>query len=348
MIEIKKHLITSNESIGTALKMLDMLRHDLTLFVINEKEELIGTVTDGDVRRGLLKGLLISDNINEVTNTNFHFIRKETYKISELNAAKKLGIQILPVLDEQKKILTLINFSSHKSYLPLDTVIMAGGEGIRLRPMTQDLPKPLLKVGDKAIIEHTIDRLILFGIENVQISINYLGDKIKEYLGDGSRKNIQVSYINEKDKLGTIGSVSLATEFINDNILIMNSDLLTNIDLEEFFTEFEEKQADMAVACVPYVVNIPYAILDTDPEKVLALKEKPNIMYHCNAGIYLIKKKHLDKIPKNTFFNATDLIEKLIAENKKVTYYTILGYWLDIGKMDDFIKAQNDIKHIKL
>lgn len=347
MVDLNKHLIYYKESIATALKMLDMLGKDLTLFAINEKEELIGTLTDGDIRRGILKGLTIADSITKITNKNFRFISKVDYQVSEIIAAKKLAIQILPVIDHKKKIIALINFSSHKSYLPLDSVIMAGGEGIRLRPMTQNLPKPLLKVGDKPIIEHTIDRLILFGIENIQISINYLGDKITGYFGDGSSKNVNISYITEKDKLGTIGSLSLANEFINDNILVMNSDLLTNIDLEEFYTEFENKEADMSIACVPYIVNIPYAILDTDTDKVLSLQEKPNLTYHSNAGIYLIKKEHIDKIPKNAFFNATDLIEKLIAENKKVTYYPILGYWLDIGKMDDFRKAQNDITHIK-
>jgi dTDP-glucose pyrophosphorylase len=348
MADIRKHLIYHKEPLSTALQMLETLGEDLTLFAINEEGQLMGTLTDGDVRRGLLRGLLISDSIDEITNTKFSFIRKGNYKVSEISEAKKLGIQILPVLDEKNKIVRLINFLSHKSYLPVDTVIMAGGEGIRLRPMTQNLPKPMLKVGEKPIIEHTIDRLVQFGIENIQISINYMGDKIQDFLRDGSHKNIRVSYIIEKDKLGTIGSVSLAAAFHNDNVLIMNSDLLTNIDLEEFFTEFAEKQADMSVACVPYVVNIPYAIMETDSDKVLSLKEKPNITYHSNAGIYLIKKEHLEKIPKNTFFNATDLIEKLIAENKKVTYYPILGYWLDIGKMDDFHKAQQDIKHIKL
>ena len=181
----------------------------------------------------------------------------------------------------------------------------------------------------------------------VTISINYLGEQIIQHFGNGGNKNISIKYVTEKEKLGTIGSVSLVEKFYHNDILVMNSDLLTNIDLEEFYRKFVKKDAAMSVACIPYTVNIPYAIVETDAESVLSLKEKPNLTFHSNAGIYLIKKEFLNLIPKNSFFNATDMIESIIAHNKKVTYYSVLGYWLDIGKMDDFKKAQEDFKHIK-
>jgi len=347
MAHINKHIIHFKQTLATALQMLNDLGEDLTLFVVNDEEQLMGTLTDGDVRRGLLGGLKIEDEVTRFMRDKFRYIHKNDYKVTDITKAKELGIQILPVVDEKKRICKLINFSTHKSYLPVDAVIMAGGEGIRLRPLTEKLPKPLLTIGDKPIMEHGVDRLIQYGVENVTVSINYLGDKLIEYFGDGSRKGISVSYVRETEKLGTIGSLSLVENISNDHILLMNSDLLTNIDLEEFFNEYESKEADMSVACIPYTVNIPYAILDTDHENVLGLKEKPNLTYHSNAGIYLIRKKHVERIPKGKFFNATDLIDNLIADNKKVTYYPILGYWLDIGKMDDFNKAQEDIKHIK-
>lgn len=348
MINIKKHIIHQKQPLKVALEMLNEVGNDLTLFVISDEEKLIGTLTDGDVRRGLLNGLGITESIDKFMKNDFRFISKNAYGVKDIIKAKQMLIDILPVLDEKKNIVKLINFSTHYSYLPIDAVIMAGGEGIRLRPLTDNIPKPLLKVGSKPIMEHLIDRLIRFGIENIQISINYLGDKIIDYFKDGAEKHISISYIKEIGKLGTIGSLGLVNDFKNNHVLVMNSDLLTNIDLEKFFNDYESKNADISVACIPYNVNIPYAILDTNHEHVLGLTEKPTFTYHSNAGIYLIKKEHIKRIQQNKFLNATDLIDDMIADKLKVTYYPVLDYWLDIGKMDDYNKAQRDIQHIKL
>ncbi|MDP1725455.1 MAG: nucleotidyltransferase family protein [Bacteroidota bacterium] len=348
MPDFKKHIIHENAQISVALNMLNDLGENLTLFAINEKEELTATLTDGDVRRGLLNGYGITESISKITNSNFFFIKKGHESLSEVIRAKQKGIQILPIVNDKMKIVNMVFFSVNKSYLPLDCLIMAGGEGIRLRPLTEHLPKPMLKIGDKPIIEHGIDMLKQYGIENIQISINYLGDKVIEYFGDGTNKNLNISYIRENKKLGTIGSLSLADNFTNDVILVMNSDLLTNINLEDFYLDFINKNADMSVASIPYTVNIPYAIMDIQNENIVGLKEKPNLTFQSNAGIYLIKKLFIEKIPLNEVYNATDLIENLISNKNKVIYYPILGYWLDIGKMDDFRKAQEDVKHIKL
>ena len=347
MIDIKKHIINQHQPLSSALIMLNELGNDLTLFVVDNEEQLIGTLTDGDSRRGLLNGLSINDSVVQFMKETYRFIYNHNYKIKEITNAKEIGVKILPVVDANKRIIHLINFSKYKSYLPISAVIMAGGEGIRLRPLTDNLPKPLLEIGNKPIIEYGIDWLIQYGINDFKISINYLGEKIVNHFGDGSSKNIFISYIHEKNKLGTIGSVSLVDNYKHDSILVMNSDLLTSFDLEEFFIQHESKNADMSVACIPYNVNIPYAIMDTDHENVLSFKEKPTITYQSNAGIYLIKKEHLKRIPQNHYFNATDLIDNLISGNKKVIYYPILGYWLDIGKMDDYKKAQEDVRYIK-
>lgn len=346
MAKLELHLIDRHKTIADALYQMNELGPDLTLFV-TEKGQLCGSLTDGDIRRNLLKGVTINDSIESIMNKNFKYIRSKIFSIHDIDHIKTDDIKILPVVDENMHVLKLINFSECRSALPLDTVIMAGGEGMRLRPLTEKTPKPLLKIGDKPIMEHSIDHLIQYGIENVTISINYLGEQIEEYFQNGANKNISIRYVTEKEKMGTMGSVSLITHFEHDDVLIMNSDLLTNIDIEEFYRDFVKKDAAMSVACIPYTVNIPYAIVETKDESILSLKEKPNLTYHSNAGIYLVKKKFLESIPKDAFFNATDLIDKLISENQKVTYYTILGYWLDIGKMDDFRKAQEDIKHIR-
>ena len=219
---------------------------------------------------------------------------------------------------------------------------------MRLRPYTENLPKPLLKVGDKPIIEHNIDRLEAYGINNIYVSINYLGEKIENFLGNGKQKGLHIKYVKEQKPLGTIGSMSLVETFDNDTVLLMNSDLLTNIDFEDFFLSFEQKNADMAVATIPFTVNVPYAIFEVDAEKVISLSEKPTYTYYSNAGIYLIKKELLKLIPVNVAFDATEFMQSVIQSGHKLIYYSILGYWLDIGQHDEYRKAQEDIKHIKL
>jgi NDP-sugar pyrophosphorylase family protein len=242
----------------------------------------------------------------------------------------------------------VINFRKLKSYLPVDAVIMAGGRGERLKPFTDSVPKPLLKVGGKPIIEHNIDRLSAYGIFDMWISIRYLGDQIKDYFGNGSSKYLNINYIEEKDPLGTAGALSMVKQFNHDTVLLMNSDLLTNIDFEDFYLFFETESADMAVACIPYKVNIPYAVMETDAHVITGFVEKPTYTHYSNTGIYLIKKKLIELIPKEIFYQATDLMEELIRQKMKVAAYPMMGYWLDIGKHDDFTKAQEDIKHLNL
>jgi NDP-sugar pyrophosphorylase family protein len=234
-----------------------------------------------------------------------------------------------------------------RSYLPIDAVIMAGGRGQRLSPLTDSIPKPLLLVGDKPIIDHNISRLSQYGIDDFWISVKYLGQQIETYFGNGLERNININYVWEDKPLGTIGAVSQINNLQHDYILVSNSDLLTNLDYEHFFLDFIERDADISIVTIPYQVNIPYAVLETLDGEVKNFKEKPIYTYYSNGGIYLIKKTALESIPRNSYFNATDLIEELIHKNKKVISYPMVGYWLDIGNPQDYEKAQKDIKNIK-
>jgi NDP-sugar pyrophosphorylase family protein len=230
----------------------------------------------------------------------------------------------------------------------MDALIMAGGEGRRLRPLTEKTPKPLLKVGDKPIIEYNIERLRLYGIQNIYISVKYLGKQLVDYFGDGSSYGVNIKYIWEEESLGTIGAVSLISGLSHDLLLIMNSDLLTNIDFEDFYLTHLEKESDMTVAAVPYHVKVPYAVLETQDHRVLSFIEKPTYTYYSNGGIYLIEKDLASWVPPNSHYNATDLMQEVIHRNRRLTNYPLLGYWLDIGRHEDFEKAQSDIKHINL
>ena len=348
MINYKNHLILTKTPIREALSQLTILGIDAIIFVIDKNEILLGSITDGDIRRGLINGISIDEPIDTIIRQTPKFIEKGNYDIKDIIKFREENYRIIPVLDHNKRVINIINFRNLYSYLPLDAVIMAGGRGQRLSPLTDTIPKPLLKVGDKSIIQHNIDRLTFFGIDDYWISLNYLGDMIKQQIGFGTEKNIKINYITEKKPLGTLGAISNINEFKHDHILVTNSDVLTNLDYEDFYLQFLNNNADMAVVTIPYEVKIPYAVLETKNSNILSLKEKPTYTYYSNAGIYLIKRTLLKFIPEGVFYNTTDLIETLIANNKKVFSYPMLGYWLDIGNPEDYLKANNDIKNLKL
>lgn len=344
----RDHLILSKSIIKQALVQFNHLSQDAIIFVVDEEDKLIGALTDGDVRRGLLKGFTIDSSVDEVIQENPRYIVKGQNNLEKIIEFREGDFRIVPVVDENHRVVNVINFRKIRSYLPIDAVIMAGGRGQRLQPLTDAIPKPLLKVGNKAIMEHNLDRLALFGIDDFWISVKYLGEQIESHFGKGKEKNINIEYVWEDEPLGTIGAVAQIKNFEHDYILITNSDLLTNIDYELFFLEFIKKNADLAVLTIPYQVNIPYAVLETNNGIVKSFKEKPIYTYYSNGGIYLLKKEMLKFIPDNTFFNATDLMEELIKNDFKVISVPFSGYWLDVGKHEDFEKAQEDIKYIKL
>lgn len=348
MRNYRDHLILSGASIKSALIQLDLLARDAIMFVVNEQDQLVGSLTDGDVRRGLIKGLSIDQSVDEIIQPNPKFIRKGEADIERVIAYREGSFRILPILDNDNKIVNVINFRETKSYLPVDAVIMAGGRGQRLKPLTDTTPKPLLKVGDKPIMEHNLDRLALYGIDDFWVSVKYLGEQIESYFGDGGDRNVNIQYVWEDEPLGTIGAVSKIDNFLHDYVLITNSDVLTNLDYEHFFLDFLKQGADFSVVTIPYHVDIPYAVLETNNGVIHNFKEKPTYTYYSNGGIYLMKKEILKHIPSNSFFNTTDLMELIIKEKYKVVSYPLVGYWLDVGKHEDFKKAQDDIKHIKL
>ena len=348
MRHYKEHLIETGTTIKEALKVLDRLAKDAITFVVDSNGKLLGSMTDGDVRRGLIKDVSLNQPVDDIIQTNPKFIRKSNYDIEKVIEYRENNFQILPILNSDNQIINVINFNDLKSYLPVDVVIMAGGKGTRLRPLTESTPKPLLEVGDKPILEHNIQRLSLFGMDDFWITINYLGNQIENHFGNGSGRNLNIEYVWEDKPLGTAGALSKIDNFKHDHILLTNSDLLTDLDYEDFFISFLEEDADMSVVTIPYKVDVPYAVLETTNGHVMSFKEKPTYTYYSNAGIYLMKKEVRQYIPEDDFYDTTHLMEDLIANGKKVFSYAHTGYWLDVGKHEDFEKAQEDIKNIDL
>lgn len=347
MIEdISKCIIKEDTSILDALCLLDKLPSDaLTLFVVNSDNVLLGTMTDGDVRRALISGYTLEDIVSKIMKTSYRYISDGADNLAEIQEFRKKGITILPFLGKDKKIISIYNLKRKRSLLPIDAVLMAGGKGERLRPLTEKTPKPLLKVGSKSIIDYNVESLISFGLEHINVTVNYLHEQIEKHFEE-KINGVSVSCVKEPKFLGTIGSIKLVETYHNDTVLIMNSDLFTNLNYEDLYLHFKHHDADMSVASVPYGVSVPYGIFELDGREIKGVKEKPTFNYYANAGIYLIKKEILNLIPDDTFFNATDLIELLIANNKKVVRFPLTGYWIDIGQHSDYEKAQEIVKHL--
>lgn len=343
---MKDHLISQDKTLLEALSCITSVAPEpLVLFVLDEENRMVGTLTDGDSRRALIAGASVNDKVSNIMHRNFNYMKvEEIDNVKELKHQKEMMMKLVPVLDKDKHIVEIINLEKYKTRLPIDAVLMAGGKGERLRPLTEKTPKPLLPVGNKAIIDHNIDRLISCGIQHINVTVNYLKEQIEEHYQE-PRNGVKVQTVREPKYLGTIGSVKFVESFYNDTVLVMNSDLFTNIDYEDFFLHFQEHDAEMSVAAVPYNVSIPYGILDLEGRNIHGLLEKPKYNYYANAGIYLIKRSTLEEIPDGEFFNATDLIEKLVAGGKKVIRYPLNGTWIDIGNPQEYQKANDLVKH---
>lgn len=346
MCDFSKYIVQDTITIREALIALNRLSDDvLVLFVVDSGNCLVGTLTDGDIRRKLIAGVELSAKVSIAMHQNFRFIYQNDFCVERLKELKATGITLLPVLRQDRTIVEVYNLKKKKSILPLDAVLMAGGKGERLRPLTEKVPKPLLKVGDKAIIDYNIDNLISYGISHIHVTINYLGKQLERHF-EPLRDGIKVNCVREPQYLGTIGSIKFIETFYNDTILLMNSDLFTNINFEDFFLHFQQHNADMSVAAIPYSVSVPYGIFELEERNIKGVREKPTYNYYANSGIYLIKKELLNLIPDGVFFNATDFMEKLIWDGYKVIRFPLVGYWIDIGKHEDYRKAQEFVKHL--
>lgn len=345
MKDFIKNIINREASVIEALKQLNDIDGSLTLFVVDNQQKLIGTLTDGDIRRGFINGLGLGDCVEKFMLHTFQKINNG-FSVLDFKNIKAKGISLLPVLDKEGRIEKVYDLNKQKSILPLECMIMAGGRGERLRPLTDSTPKPMLPLGDKPIIEHNIDRLISFGIEKIYISVKYLGQQIVDYLGDGSSKGIKIEYIWEDEPLGTAGALSLVDNFAYKHILLMNSDLFTDADFEDMYLDLLSSNSSMVIASIPYSTKIPYGIFSTEDKRIKGIKEKPIYTNYANAGIYIFEKKLIQRIPKNTFYNITTLVQELVNENIPIIHSPIIGYWIDIGQHQDYANAQEIIKHL--
>lgn len=347
MKNYSSHIISLNATLKDGLiSMTKMTDEILCLFVVDNTQRLVGILTDGDIRRALISGVLLTETIESAMKKDFIHVKIDEVTPNQIKNFRAKSIKLLPCIDEDGKIIKVYDLIAKQSILPIDAVLMAGGKGLRLRPLTETTPKPLLKVGNKAIIDYNIERLIHYGVENIHVNVNYLAEQIESHFAN-EKDGIKITCVREPKYLGTMGSVKFITNFHHEIVLVMNSDLFTNIDFEEFYIHHIEQDADISVAAIPYSVSVPYGIFELDNINIRGLREKPTYNYYANGGIYLVKRKLFDLIPADTFFDATEFIEMLIGHGYKAVYFPLIGYWIDIGKPEDYKKVQEFAQHIK-
>lgn len=333
-----KHLIQINATLRDSLKALNALSGSaMTLLVVDPAGRLQGTLTDGDVRRALLGGCGLDAPVSDAMHRNFCSLSAEMTP-EEIRSARVRGIRLLPVLDSEGKVFKVIDLRKQETRLPLRAMLMAGGRGERLRPLTDSVPKPLLEVGGRPIIDRNINALRRVGVEDITVSVNYLAEQIESHFA-----GTEVKCVRESEPLGTIGSCSLLPADGPETTLVMNSDILTNISLEDFFIQHQNNRNDITIATISHVVSIPFAVLTTEGELVTGIEEKPTYTHYANAGIYLIRSSLLRDL-KPERLDAPDFISAQIRQGARVGHFPISGFWLDIGTPADFRQAADLLK----
>lgn len=347
--ELSGFCLTEDASVLEAIGLMDRSHLGIVL-VVDDKRRLIGTVTDGDVRRAILRNLDLKVRVTEILDSKAGSrwatpvsapigVDKSVY----LNLLKKHEILHLPLLDSQRQVVGLVTLDEFVSSepQPLQAVIVAGGAGTRLRPLTDDLPKALLPIGSRPLMEIMIDQLREAGIRRVNVTTHHKGEKIADHFGDGRRLGVELRYVTEDQPLGTAGGLGLM-DSNGDALLVINGDILTQVDFRAMVAFHRAEQADLTVAVRPLEWRLPYGVVECEGVSVRRLTEKPVLTHLVNAGIYLLEPSVHRFIPDGRQFDMTDLIERLLAAGRPVAGFPIHEYWLDIGRPEDYQRAQID------
>lgn len=340
MKDWNKVAVSPETSIKKTIDVIDKMSLQIAL-VVDSENRLLGTVTDGDIRRGLLKGYSLSDHVDKVYHRNPMTASSETPLEQIHFRMKRFYISQLPVIDAYGKVVSLEILKDILSKDPKKSpvVLMAGGLGSRLRPLTDDCPKPLLKVGGKPILEIILEKFVDEGFQNFFISINYMGDSIRSYFGDGSRWGVSIEYLEENQRLGTAGGLALFPEPPDEPVIVMNGDLLTKINFNALLNFHKDSRASATMCVREHEVSIPYGVVRAESARLIELQEKPVQKILVNAGIYVLSPEALRLIPENQYFDMTELFNQMIELNWHTSVYQIKEYWIDIGRMKDFEMA---------
>jgi len=343
----KKILVAPDTSLREVIRVLDSAALQIVL-VVDLEERLLGTVTDGDVRRGILRGINLDEPAHKVMNADPILALVDDGPEQLLALMQRTRLHHIPVVDDRRRVvgLQLIDELLERKQKNNIVVLMAGGLGSRLRPLTDDCPKPMLKVGNKPLLETIIENFSEYGFRRFFISVNYMADKVKDYFGDGERWGVSISYLHEDQRLGTAGALSLIEEKTDLPLIVMNSDILTKVNFQNLL-DFHAAHNAVATMCVrEYDFQVPYGVVKIEHHRIVSIEEKPVHRFFVNAGIYVLDPAVLEAIPKNSFFDMPSLYEKLIGEGRETAVFPVREYWLDIGHIADYDRANGEFARI--
>ena len=330
----------ADKTIEDAIKIIDANTLKIAL-VVDKNKKLVGTVTDGDIRRGILKGIALHEPVVSVMNGNPIVVSPQHDYKEILSVMRLKHIQQIPVVDNNNHVLGIEVMGDliQPEYRENWVVLMAGGLGTRLSPLTDKCPKPLLKIGEKPLLETILINFAEYGFRNFYISVNYRAEMIEQYFGNGARWGVRIEYLRETHRMGTAGSLSLLPTKPNDPMLVMNGDLLTKVNFAQLLDFHIEHKAKGTMCVREYDFQIPYGVIQTEKHRLLAIKEKPRHRVFVNAGIYVIDPDSLENIPQNQYLDMPSLFERLIETKQETAVFPIREYWIDIGRMGDYEKA---------
>jgi dTDP-glucose pyrophosphorylase/CBS domain-containing protein len=348
------------EDISRLFVMPDTLLHEVIVcinnsqsgiaLVVDEERRLLGVVTDGDIRRLVLKELDLAIPIRQVLDQEAAKFPPVTadYRTSRediFNLLRQTRLSHIPLLNEDERVVDLIALDDFVpgNALPVQAMVLAGGFGSRLQPLTNSLPKPMLPLGERPLLEHIIQQLSEVGIHRVNVATHYLAEKIVDHFGDGSGFGVNLNYVSEERPLGTAGALGLIDE-IEEPLLVLNGDIFTKINYRAMLVYHQEHQADLTMAVRKYEFKVPYGVVESDGQSVTGLREKPLMSFFVNAGIYLLQPSASRFIKHGENIDMTDLIQRLLDAGRNVISFPVLEYWIDIGQLADYERAQEDVK----
>jgi dTDP-glucose pyrophosphorylase len=339
----KNTLVPPSAAIRQVIKTIDDSSAQIAM-VVDAAGMLLGTVTDGDIRRGILRGVSLDDPVERVMNTAPSVAHMDQGRDDLLLSMRQRQLHRLPVVDEVGRVVGLEFLEELIQPTRQDNwvVLMAGGLGSRLRPLTDECPKPMLKVGNKPLLETIVESFVDSGFHRFYLSVNYMADMIRDHFGDGSRWGVEIRYLEEDRRLGTAGALSLLPERPSAPIIVMNGDVLTKVNFRQLL-DFHGDHKAMATMCVrEYDFQVPYGVVRIDGHRVLTIDEKPVQRFFVNAGIYVLAPDALEAIPRGEFFDMPTLFEKLIGQGGEAAVFPVREYWLDIGHLADYERANGE------
>jgi len=347
MKKYKKILLKPTSTLKEALQIIDKGAIQIAL-VIDKDERLLGTVTDGDIRRGLLNNLSLDDSIESIIFKTPTVCSTEDTKEKILEIALARKLHQIPIVDKDGK---LVGIKEVDELLKPESksnrvVLMVGGLGTRLRPLTEHTPKPMLKVGNKPILETIILNFKKYGFVNIILCVSYKSEIIEEYFKDGSEFGVHIEYIHENKRMGTAGALSLVKERLEEPFFVMNGDLLTNINFENMMEYHLSNNSVATMGVREYDFQVPYGVVKTNGADIVSIEEKPTHQFFVSGGVYILSIKVLKYIPEDEYYDMPTLFEKLIEEKEKSVSFPIHEYWLDIGRIEEFEKANDEFYEV--